>query len=322
MNTGIWLLVGLGLCTIGIAIYCGVYLKKEKAFAGLSTLQTVLHLISNVPDDNSQAWPHIVAGVLTTLGLCLIASGTIVSLPFVAEDRNTVGLALTAGGLAFGVLISSISFWTLWQTRRIEQLQGARLEGFPSLIEIVASELDNLVSDLRLNNWKPRAHHRVYLVTKNPFFGRLSFPTEKFTERYTDALGHVATAVNLAKNTGAVHDFDVQFLCGDSEALNEFHSMYFPSSDPLKRFSDEALAATAETESLLEDLKKKAGGKDITKRIHNVPETQFAVVGSVVFEFILESRGSQAEVHSCRRIRDQVVCDRFVDTFKLLKLLP
>ncbi|MBS1983442.1 MAG: hypothetical protein JST16_04650 [Bdellovibrionales bacterium] len=227
--------------------------------------------------------------------------------------------------MIFGVLISTISFWTLWQTRRIEQNQGAEVSGFAQLIDRMAAEIEVLVKDLRDHGYRPRAHHRFLLVTTNPFFGRVSFKSAECTTRYTDALRHLATAASevLQKSGGnAGHRLDVRILCGTRKALEDFHSIYFPPQTG-QAISTEAANASDDAESLLAQLLHESGAAGLLiERRDTIPRTQFAIVGNAVFEFVLTSPGSQTEVHTTRLLREAVVCQRFIETFEILLKLP
>jgi hypothetical protein len=325
--TWFWFTLGLSCFALSVVIYVCLYLGFRTSFLGLSFSDKIAHLISHVPDDDSPAWPHILAGVLFCMGLCLSVGVSVSSLQFVTSNPNAHSMALTASGLVFGVLISSISFWTLWQTKRIEQAQGSNINGFRELITAIAKEIEFINKDFRENNKRiGREHHRVFLVTTNPYFGHLSFTGDvESTDRFADAMRHAAENVHFSGDNADDERFKMEILCGDRQAIQGFHQTFYGKAGAQADQNDsKVVKASHETEHFLSELQAKAdpmatGTPNLISRAEKIPKTQFAIVGNCVFEFILETPGYQSEIRRARRIREKVVCDRFRETFELLK---
>jgi hypothetical protein len=325
MNVFDFQLVGYGMVCGGLLIYLCLYFAHESSFIGLRSKDVLYNLVSHVSDDERSAGLHIISGVLFTCGIALVVGGAVITIPFVLSNATNVGVFLTASGLVFGVEISMLSFWTLWQTRRIEQNQGAEISSFHGLIQCISEEMDRLLDDLRARKFNSTPLHRIYILTTNPFFGHLSFPTEKYTIAFEDSLRTASKWVSECRRVGPGNgsEFDFQILCGDETALNEFHRVFFGTPDqPAAVGNAEVAQATKAVEDLLSELATKAGTSEIIHRIKRVPRIQFAVVGNTVFEFALENPGFQSEIRAARRIREKVMCDRFVETFQVMKGLP
>jgi hypothetical protein len=323
MDARQWLAVGGALVLGGILVYLRLFFAHEGAFVGQKFTEVLYNLASHVPDDNRSAGLHILAGVMLTCGIAFVAAGAVITMPFVATDMANNSLLLTATGLVFGMEISVLSFWTLWQTRRIEQNQGSDISSFPALIIALNQEIERLLADLRAHNFSARSYHRIYLITTNPFFGKLSFPTDEFTIDFENTLLKAAKWVAECKNAGGSTQMDFQILCGDNCALEQFHRAFYRNGTSGDAEADpRAVEATRSAAMLLEEMVKRAGGSPILHRVKGIPKMQFAVVGNTVFEFILDNPGFQSEIHRARRIREKVMCDRFVETFQILKELP
>lgn len=317
-----WLVVGFVLTVLGLATYLRLYFVHVKSFTGLRLRQVFYQLVSHVPDDDRSAGLHILAGVMFTCGVAFVLGGTVVTMPFVTGDADNNSLFLTTAGFVFGVEISILSFWTLWQTRRIEQNQGSDIASFTGLISGLAEDMEQLLGDLKARNFSATSYHRIYLVTTNPFLGELSFPREDSTIRFGNALRNAARWVAESSHGGSTEGLDFQILCGDVQAIGRFHEGFFGTlNQPVKSSDPRVSTATAKVEKGLQDLESEAG-KKVVHRLKSVPPVQFAVVGHSVFEFLIDSQGSQSEIQKARRIRERVMCDRFVETFKILKQLP
>src|SRR5260370_267464 len=126
-----WTKVGSCLVMFAIAIYGYVWLRDRETFKrNRGFWRRISYLVAHAPDERSAAWPHIIGGVTLLLGVSLIAAHLVANAPFVKSQTPE---AVPSAELAFGVLLASITFWTLWQTKRIEQLQRERIDGFPNL---------------------------------------------------------------------------------------------------------------------------------------------------------------------------------------------
>jgi hypothetical protein len=350
-----WLLLGLGSLAISLVIYWCIYWNSRVLLRRLNIRDLISDLISHVPKDDSPAWPHILAGVFACLGTCLLAGFFVASLLSKSQNVNSHGIALTSGELVFAVLISGISFWTLCQTKRIELIQGSNIDGFRGLIQALTEEIEFVNNDFSRYK-RARIHHRIYLVTTNPYFGLLSFGRDDTdTARFENALRQAARHVESTKALCEEERFKIEILCGAEETIRRFHETFYrsrehrafsPNGDPSEQATDqqngitsvpqseqlpqederstnhdrEIADATTRTTKFITDLDTEAE-KQICFLAKHVPKTQFAIIGNVVFEFILETPGLQTEIHKARLIREKIVCDRFVETFAMLRRL-
>jgi hypothetical protein len=316
----IWVNAGLLLVLAALMTYVLIYFFYRNSLLGVPLRGKLSYLISRVPDEDSPAWPHVLGGVLMCLGFCLLVGSYVALMPFVSADFNRHSTALTAGGLMFAVLISAVSFWTLWQTKKIEQIQGSNVGSFRELIEMMVRDMESLSDDFRANNNRVREHHRVFLVTTNPYFGKLSFPFDKVTQKFEDAMSHNAKHVKSSSSPDRTEGFQMEVLCGDLSAIVKFHQIFYRGKGEVVAATDDnqVVKASQDTEAFIRRLNEDAGC-EIVHRAQRVPKTQFAIIGNVVYEFILEAPGFQSEIHRARRIGDKVACDRFLETFRLLK---
>ncbi len=309
-----WIILGILSLLGAVVLYVRMYRKARTSFMGLKMRVLLSDLISHVDNEDDTALPHIFAGVLGSLGVCLLTGAVIGSALNGAQELNTHSIALTSGGLMFAVLISGISFWTLYQTKRIEEIQGSVISSFRGLIEAMTDQLRRVNDDFRLNRFNAHEHHRVLIVTTNPCFGLLSFPDEKFTEDFADEMRHAASNVNR----GAEKDgekYKMEILCGSPEIIMQFHRNFYKTPGDLR-----IEQKSQKTETFIKVLETEAG-TNIVSRANEILNTQFAIIGNVVFEFVLETPGHETEIHQARRIREKVVCDRFRELFDLLKRL-
>ncbi|PYS25140.1 MAG: hypothetical protein DMF72_02575, partial [Acidobacteria bacterium] len=193
---------------------------------------------------------------------------------------------------------------------------------FQALIIGITEQIKLVNADFQSHNFNAREYHRVLIVTTNPRFGLLSFPDKEFTRDFAHAMQDAADNVKISRRGNADNKFMLEILCGDEETLNQFHQTFYKATDVGdNRVKD----ATDATKDFIDDLGHRALGKPghdgIVFEVNEILKTQFAVVGNVVFEFMMETPGLQTEIHQTRRIREKVVCDRFRDLFDLLKQL-
>jgi len=317
-----WMNIGIIFLVIAAATFGVVFLINRDALIGYRWSQKLSLLLTHIPDADAAAWPHVFGGVSLFLGICLLVGAAVANMSFVVADFNRHSAALTAGGFAFAVMVSVVSFLTLGQTKKIEQAQGANIDGFRDLIRKIHRDLKAVNDDFLTNNFRAREHHRVFLITSNPFLGRLSYPTDPIAGEFSDALRHSAECVGHAPAALGRDTFTFEVICGNPDVIRQFHREFYrgpggtlaPEDDPQVKTASEM------AERLIAELNT-AAGKTIVHRVPRVPKTQFSVVGNVVYEFILETPGFHSEVHRARRIGDKVVCDRFLETFHLLKEL-
>jgi hypothetical protein len=134
-----------------------------------------------------------------------------------------------------------------------------------------------------------------------------------------------SAAACVRRSRGGHGKFQFEIICGSEKTIDLFHRTYYrrgagglaPSRDP------DVLEADRTAERFIRELSG-AARTGIATRVRAIPKTQFAVVGNVVFEFILDAPGRRAptEINRARRIEEAVTCNRFAETFKILKQLP
>lgn len=309
-DQGKWLWFGAGLVIVGGALYSCIFVRHRLAFRGLSRWNVLSNLVSQAPSDDARAYPHVLAGVLTCTGGCLLLGAWIGSMTFVRNNFSYHGTALTSSGLVFGVLISFISFWTLCQTKRIERLQGYEIEGFERLTELMAEQLDKINREFRDSHMEANRYHRFYLATTNPYFGVLSFPNSHATSDFRSAVLDAANNVELSGH----RPFELRLICGTNAAMEEMSRQFFNQSLAYRgkdAIQQECERANSATDKFLKDIENHAPGTIV--RSNFIPEIQFAIIGNTVYEFILlEPRpGGGTSIAGARRIEDGVVSERF-----------
>lgn len=323
MDGAPWIAMCIGvLCIfIGTAGYNWLYVRARNDLEGFSFRETVSQLVSHLPDDGSAAWPHILSGVAFTVGVSLVGGFAIEGFVVQFDGRVPRGIGASLASVIFASEIGAISFWTLWQTKRIERGQGVMLHGFSALTTSMSREMKSLWEELERANWMPQAHHRFLLVTTNPWFGMLSHPYAASTQEFREGLERLAHAVKSCHDSNSPRPFIFGILMGDDTRLREFHSLYF-SDLP----DDEKVAAVEEATDKLKGFVDilHSFGVDRARIQHkaSVPAFQFAIIGSVVFEFILDTVGGATEVHRARIVRERLLCERFVQTYRVLESLP
>lgn len=323
MNGAPWIAMCIGvLCiVIGIVGYNWLYWRARSDLQGFTFRETVAQLISHLPDDSSSAWPHLVCGVAVTLGLSLVGGFAIEGFSAQFDARIPTGTGATLAGVIFGAEIGMISFWTLWQTKRIERGQGVMVHGFPALVTTMSREMKTLWDELERSDWTPQAHHRFLLVTTNPWFGMLSNPNAAWTQEFREGLERLACAVSTCQKKNSVRPFVFGILMGDAARLKEFHDLYH--SDLKGAAKDQAVVdATRRLNEFIAILKQYGANDSQICAKTSVPAIQFAVIGNVVFEFILDTVGGATEVHRARLLRERILCERFVQTYGVLESLP
>jgi len=323
MNGAVWIAMWVGaFCVlIGVIGYNWLYWRARADFAGLTFRETLGQLFSHLPDDSSAAWPHILSGVALALGVSLVGGFALEGSAAQFDGRVPTGIGATLAGVIFGAEIGAVSFWTLWQTKRIERGQGVMLHGFPALTAAMSREMKALWDELERSNWAPQAHHRFLLVTTNPWFGMLSSPSAPSTQEYREGLERLAHAVKSCQDAKSTRKFKFGILMGNDERLSDFHGLYF--SDLAESAKAEAVTgATNKLQEFLNILRTYGVPAEDIQPKASVPAFQFAVIGGVVFEFILDTVGGATEVHRARVLRERVLCERFVQTYGVLESLP
>jgi len=110
-----WIILGCVSSGIAMLSYFLIYRSSRTFFIGRHWRDIISDLISHVPNEKDPALPHILAGVFACLGICLLLGVLVASLLSGNQNVNSHNIALTTGALVFAVLISTVSFWTLYQ---------------------------------------------------------------------------------------------------------------------------------------------------------------------------------------------------------------
>src|SRR5205085_3425207 len=133
---------------------------------------------------------------------------------------------------------------------------------------------------------------RVYLVTNNPYFGVNSYPGKKVTLKYKNVFDELADRLTVLSRTRSNHPtfqgFKFKVICADAENIAKFNAHYYTAET-----QDAKLDADSSTEEFILHLST-AGGEGSFLRIPRaIADVQFAVIGDVVFEFILSAPDDQ-----------------------------
>ncbi len=318
-----WLVAGIACFGIGLIIYARLLGENKNKLKLLPVWERVVALVSYIDSDSYNrptAKKHIIAGVSVCIGLCLLIGVGVSELPFVTCDYGAHGTVLTAAGLTFGILISVISFWTLWQTKKIENLQGAYIPGFKKLAEDLAVAIKKVNEHFVNNGCSASEGHRLIFITINPYFGVLSFLNDPIEVSFREALR--AAAENVSRSQGSTK-FSMAILCGSISTIENFNRCFFQSKFPSMANADRVakiLDANKRTFAFLDELNIKAGTQVVFQGEH-IPDLQFAIVGNSVFEFfLLEPRtGSITGIAGARKIEDGLVCMRFLKQYEVFK---
>jgi hypothetical protein len=147
----------------------------------------------------------------------------------------------------------------------------------------------------------------VLLITTNPYYGQLSYPGEKVTFDF-------ANSMRTASGLAAQKSMRFELLCGDPITLGTFHDGYFK-----KNGSTDSVKATAATKECLDFVAELKGAT--VHQVSRVPKIQFAVIGNVVLEFILDSGEGNTDIQRYKRTHEKVVADRYDAFFKELTQL-
>lgn len=327
----LWVIVGVGLTIYGFYIYTSKIVplrKKEVSDKGFK--RNLEYYIAYVPSQESKASHHIVAGACLSLGICIIF-GIVVATVIMWIDNPGIHyhhIIFEAGGFAFAVLISLISFWTLWQTKKIEHLQGFDVSDLTALLKHLNKEILRIASDYDAKHHKKaQDYHRFLLVTTNPFLGLLSYPDDEDTNGFLGSLNRLKM-IKIAENADKddknnSKKFRFEILCADETRMEEFHKEFFlkkEGSVVTEELKEKINHNTALTEDYLKQFMTPET-PDIVHRRKEIPKfPQFAIVGNMVFEFTLEARAPFTEVTETHIVMDRKRCDMYEETFKLLKM--
>ncbi|MGE5340684.1 MAG: class I SAM-dependent methyltransferase [Candidatus Omnitrophota bacterium] len=323
----IWMIIGIFFLSIGLGRYRKIW-KTHESLGSFLYLKPGLNwkkfeaTISVLPDENKdKPWSQIVSGMITSFAICMII-GSFMALLFSKNlNTNIHSFALTTASLFFGVLISFISFWTLWQTKRIEKQTGDIIHGFKELVEALSHELRELVKDFYDNQGIAKKYHRVYFITTNPFFGMLSERLKKNVElEFKQALEAVADCVSLSRDSE--NQFVFKIICGDDTALKNFHNDFYSFIADRERKKNVVEKISSKVSDGLLSLENRAG-QQIFTRLREVPPTQFMIIGNIIYEWIIEADGKEeySEVFDTSKKDDTRTCQKYIKTFEALQRL-
>ena len=323
MNGAVWIAMWSGaFCIlIGLVGYNWLYWQARADLSGLTFRETLGQLFSHLPDDSSAAWPHILSGVSLAVGVSLVGGFALEGFAAQFDSRVPTGIGATLAGSIFGAEIGAVAFWTLWQTKRIERGQGVMVLGFSALITAMSREMNSLWNEIEQSQWIPQSHHRFLLVTTNPWFGMLSHPSATATIEFKEKLARLALATQNCRATNGP-PFRFGILMGNPERVRAFHENYFTHLTDEAARSDAVDTADKKLDGFVRELVQAGAYDSDIMRKASVPAFQFAVIGGVVFEFILDTVDGATEVRRARILRERLLCERFVQTYGVLRELP
>jgi hypothetical protein len=329
----LWLGFGIFLILIGLYIYASRIIPlKRKELIDKGFIKNLEYYIAYVPSDDSKAWHHIVAGVCTSIGICLVIGVGIAAL-IVCQDHDGMDfhhVIFESSGLVFAIFISGISFWTLWQTKKIEHLQGFNVSDLSALLKHLNKEIKRIIDDYNSkNNKRALDYHRFFLITSNPFLGLLSYPNDEDTQNFLGSLESLKTIKVIEQSNKNTDKFRIEIVCVDEEHMKIFHTEFYSNREKKQNnngkkknndLSDEVKEKIQKANSITENLLKEYNGHNIITRVKEVPKfPQFAIVGNKVFEFTLEARSPFTEVTETHIVVDRKRADMYEKTFYLLK---
>ena len=325
---GLWIFFGVGLaCTLwGLylcwRIYSLVSDGRKRSIKGF--FHSIPAAISHVPHSTISAIDHIKTGLFLFAGVSIMAG--FLAAKIIHSQESTAGYMVTNAGLVLGTLTLTLTLWVLWQTRKLERLQGEDIDRFDGLIKNMTEELGNLVERYDENRDKSLSLFRVYLVTNNPYFGVISFPGKAVTDQFMDAFDGLCRRVKTFRDNQDPtkgEGFKVKIICANEEHLKKFNSNYFGNGEDV-----ELKKSIDDSETFIKHLKDSMGEDSVIRIPLEIDEAQFAVVGDVVFEFFLESpnasdskRSRGSEIRNTNRVQDRTVAARFERYTRFLEKL-
>lgn len=297
------IVVGLVLVVVGVFCYTWAARDGWDDLRSRPWLGKIADIVSHLPRDVTPAWPHVLGGVTFFSGASLALAGSVAHA--FALGRH---YAMEFAGFLFAAAIAVISFYTLWQTRRIDLRIGTEIETFRALVEKLTRDARKLYdASFDGNGTFTNAQLRFLLVTKNPLFGQLTFPGEKITEDFKNALVELATRVPQGVSLGIV--------CADEPTLTAFHEQYFKDKGASAATKTEN--ANSETTAFLDEITRKAG-RCVIRRVTDVPPIQFAVIGNRTYEFFLETTDGSTDIQRSQQIDEGRTARRFAEFFEQL----
>lgn len=301
-----------------VTYYRAIFVPNKEIFSGKSLRDRILSAFSHVDDSHTGPGAHILAGVMSLVGAAGIVATLL--LMWLQPETFSVSLILSAFSALTVVFFAAMEIWTLWQTRRIFFSQGYVVNDFRRLIVLLTRELQTLEDSIREDyKGKPQPYHRVYAVAPHFFFGMLSFPLERETRDYENALLNICA---LRKNCHGA--FDIRFICSDENSIHEWHERYYSQHpEKIKKVEE----ADAKFENLIQQMDQKArrteedGSSTIFTRLSDVPKVQFMVIGTKLFEFTLNSENNSTDIYNTQVISDSRQCNAYIEQFKFVSRL-
>src|ERR1051325_649691 len=141
-NFGAWIFLGIGVLSTVLGLYL-CYRMYRRLAEKIGFFKDLPRLISHVPHSTITAKNHIWAGVFLFSGVSMIA-GMICAMIF-SSDMNLQSYMATSAGLGLGMLTLTLSFWTLYQTKKLERLQGENINRFDELIASITNRIETLI---------------------------------------------------------------------------------------------------------------------------------------------------------------------------------
>ena len=304
--TGVWL------------YYHRIYSSNYAHFRGKTRSQAFLALFSHVDSVHTGPAPHIISGVLTLAGGVGLISLAV--LRFLIPSKFDAAMTLSLFSAIAVLFFAAIEIWTLWQAKRIAFDKGYIVSDFKTLIRQLTEELKLMEQSIRIDyELQPeRQIHRFYAVAPHFFFGMLSFPRERITRDYRNAL------VDLCEVRGAcTESFPIDIICSDDASIHEWHMKYFR----LSRDKDAKIKSADETfNALLNDMDREARRPDETdysifSRMEDVPKVQFMIIGNKLFEFTMNSANNSTNIFNTQVVSDARLCDAYIEQYKFIKNL-
>jgi hypothetical protein len=281
--------------------------------------RTLVDLFSHVPEVSAGPLCHVVAGVSLVTGLAALVAA--IALDAFGDQRVYLEDLISFTGLMLAISFSSVTLWTLWQTRRIDYQAGYKIFDFRHLIEQLNREIDDLLRSFH-ETYSGRAQpfHRVYLVTTEPFLGRLSYPHHSCSETFLANLRKLADASALSLEAhGATDALRFEVLCGDTVTIRNFYNNFYRQSHlPQEKIENRVQDTEADIANMNARLAK-VGSSGPFYRVSRLPPLQFMVVGNKLFEFTLESQKSMSEIFNTQVVHDTRFCTKYIQTFEIMK---
>jgi len=194
-------------------------------------------------------------------------------------------------------------------------LAGHSIYGFDSLMDALTEELNKRRDQIYRSQEVKAEDARFIFLTSNPFFGILSFPAEKRTSDFMFALEGYAKAIKKSEN---IENESFLVVCSDKARLEKFNRSYF--QDPDGTDKEDFEESVEESEKLLYEINRILGPASCQRYGTSMEHMQFAIFGSLVFEFVMklgkDKHKGHSEIEYTRRIDDQYVARTYAQFAK------